>query len=302
MPLHTDYRPETLDDFVGNRTTISSLRTLLKSKNPPHSYLFTGPQGCGKTTLARIVAKELGCDGYNLKEQNAADFRGIDSVREIVRKMRLQGLSGGRRGFILDEIHKQTNDAQNALLKALEEPPEHVYFFLCTTDPQQLLKTVKSRCSEYTVQPLTEAQCISLLEGVSGKAGVKIPKEVLEQIAKDSQGHPRQALTVLEQVMGLPEREMLRAAKRSVDIESQAIDLCRALIKGDDWKKIAGILQGLGKEEPESIRRMVLSYCEKVLLSSGDSQAFVVMDCFREPLYNTGRPGLVMACYEAING
>lgn len=302
MPLHVDFRPTALDDFVGNRTTVRALQSVLNSKAPPHSYLFTGPQGCGKTTLARITAGMLGCEGFNLKEQNAADFRGIDSIRDIVRKMRLQGLSGGNRGFIMDEAHKLTNEAQNALLKALEEPPDHVFFFLCTTDPQNLLKTVKSRCSEFEVGPLTERQCVDLLSKISGDAGAVVGKEVLDQIARDSQGHPRQALTVLEQIMGLSEREQLRAAKRAVETEAQAIDLCRALIKGSDWKVIAGILKGLSKEEPESLRRMVLGYCQTVLLNGESPQAYVVMDCFREPMFNTGWPGVTMACWEAVNG
>lgn len=209
MSLHTKYRPKTLDDFAGNRMLVDSLQSLLTkdSVDIPHTYLFIGPRGCGKTTLARIFAMMLNCSGFDLKEQNAADFRGIDSSREIVRRMRLKSLDAkGNRGWIIDEVHKWTNDAQNAILKALEEPPEHVFFFLCTTDPQKLLKTIRSRCIIYEVSTLSFKQIIKLLKEITNKEKKHVPGEVLMQIAQDSQGHPREALTILEKVIDLPER------------------------------------------------------------------------------------------------
>lgn len=301
MPFHTDFRPPTLEEFAGNRSTVDSLQALLKKANRPRAYFFSGPAGCGKTTLARIMAKAVGCADVDYKEQNAADFRGIDSIRDILRKMRLRTLSGsGVRAWTMDECHKLTGEAQNALLKALEEPPSHVYFFLCTTDPQLLLKTIRSRCSEHEVGPLTQKQTVELLGRVCDSSGLSVPGEVLEMIARASQGHPREALTELERVGSLPERQMARAAKQTAQAESQTIDLCRALMKGASWKTISGILKGLEKEDAESTRRAILGYCSNVLLNGGSPQAYLVLDAFREPFYNTGKPGLVLACYEAV--
>ena len=304
MPLHIDFRPDTLDNIVGNRTTVDSLRNVLSKESRPHSYLFTGPRGCGKTTLARIAANMCGCIDFDLVELDTAQFGNIDSVRAIRRKMYKKSLHGGNRGWLLDEVHmlgeggaSEKNKPQNALLKALEEPPPHVYFFLCTTDPDRLLGTIRDRCNLSEVSPLTQKQTISLLSSVTEET---IPDEVLLQIAKDSNGHPREALISLEKVIGMPERQMLRAIKQSVSAESKAIDLCRALIQKKSWKVVTEILKGLGKEEPEKIRRDVIGYASAVLLSKADPHAYVVLDCFREPFYNTGRPGLVLACYEAL--
>lgn len=306
MALHTEFRPKTLDEFVGNRNLKSSLSSIISKENPPHTYLFSGPSGCGKTTIARIAANELNCTGFNLKEVNCSSQRKIEDAREIIRKTKTRGLGGGNKGWILDEFHlfgeggdSSKNKPQNALLKILEEPPEHCFFFLCSTDPQMILKTIRSRCTEFEVEKLTSRNCKLLLESVCKDIEAIVPEEVLEQIAKSSEGQPRQALTILEKILDLPEKQMLRAAKQSVNSESKAIDLCKALIARNSWEKVSKILKGLDKEEPETIRRAVLGYANRVLLN-GKEDAYLVLDAFREPFYNTGKPGLTLACYEAL--
>lgn len=309
MPLHLDYRPESLETFIGNRSTTQALKNTLAKESRPHSYLFTGDSGCGKTTLARIAAANLDIAGFDLKEINCSDKRTLEDAREIIRKARTASLlgNGGNKGWILDEFHlfgeggnSPKNKPQNALLKILEEPPSHVYFFICSTDPQNILTTIKSRCSIYEVRPLSVKQIVELLSKVAAESGKEIPVEVLEQIAKDSLGRPREALTILEKIIDLPERQMLRAAKQSAQTESLSIELCRALIAGKSWKDVSAILKGLEKEPEESIRRGVLGFASAVLLNGGDAQAYLVLDSFREPFYNSGRAGLVLACYESL--
>jgi len=202
--------------------------------------------------------------------------------------------------WILDECHKLSNDAMNALLKTLEEPPDHVYFALCTTEPEKLLKTIKTRCTTFQVEELKEADLTNLVSEVAGEEDKDIPQEVAEQIAESAAGSARAALVILDQVIDLPKDEMEVAAKILADEQKQVIDLCRALMTKDNWSKVRDILKILVDTEPESVRRMVLGYCNSVLIN-GSEKAYPVMDAFREPFFNTGKAGLTLACYEAFH-
>jgi len=304
MPFATDYRPKSFDEVLGNEATIKALEAVLArdKKDIPHTFMFNGPSGCGKTTLGRIVAGNLGCKGQDYYELDTADFRGIDTIRDLRSKMRYSPSEGSCRVFLLDECHKLTNDAQNALLKALEDAPEHVYFILCTTDPQKLLPTVRGRCVPFNVAPLSERQLSNLLSEIVEAEGKTIEPEALQQISQDSLGSPRNALQVLEKVIDLSPRDQKKAAQKTAAEQNAAIDLCRALIKRSPWKAVAAILKGLEEADIEQTRLAVMGYCASVLLNNDDPQAFLVMDAFKEPFYNNGRSGLVLASYTALNG
>ena len=300
MSLATKHRPRELKDFIGNEQTVSALRLMMDRDEIPHTMLFTGPSGTGKTTLARIVAKRLKCSPHDLQELNTADFRGIDSVREIVRSMSLSPMGGDCRVWILDECHSLTKDAQHALLKALEDTPTHVYFLLATTDPEKLLPTIRTRCTTFQVWPLPDLIMTRLIAGVVQKEGAEIPGEVMKQIVQDSLGSARMALSILDKIINMEQDAMLEAAKQQAAAQNKAIELCRVLIGRRPWKEIAVILAGLD-EDPESIRRAVLGYAQAVLLKSGNAQAAVVLTSFKEPLYDIGKPGLTLAAFESIS-
>ena len=302
MSLYHKYRPTTFDEIVGNVEIVTTLKAEIAKADHSHAYLLYGPTGCGKTTLGRIIAKELGCSEDDFKEVDSADFRGIDTVREIRRHSQYKPLSGKCRVWLIDEVHKSTNDAQNALLKALEDAPPHVYYILATTDPQKLIATVKGRCSQYQVKQLTDSEMMVLLRSVVKKESQKLTKEVYEQIIMDSQGHPRNALQILDQVLGVPAEMRKEVAKRAAEVQSDAIELCRVLIQKAPWKKVANILTKIKDQDPESIRRLVLSYCNSILLKGENMQAGLVMEQFIEPFYNTGFPGLTFACFSVICG
>lgn len=302
--LYLKYRPQSFDEIIGNENIVNILKNQFRNKKnpPPKSLLFHGPTGCGKTTLARIVAGELGVKGGDLREVDSADFRGIDTIREIRKQSAYKPLESPYRVWVLDEVHKLTNDAQNALLKILEDTPPHVFFILCTTEPEKLIKTIRGRCADYPVETLTSRQMKILIRKVVLAEEEKISREVYDQIAQDSMGHPRNALQILSQVLAVEEEKRLEVAKQTAELKSQTIELCRALLSMDGWKRISSILKGLSKEDPERIRRAVLGYCQAILLKGENNNAAIVMEEFIEPFYNTGFPGLVLACYSVLFG
>jgi DNA polymerase-3 subunit gamma/tau len=301
MNLHLKYRPNNFEQVYGNDAVIATLKNIIGKEDKPHSYLFHGDTGCGKTTLGRIIANELGCKGSDLREVDSADFRGIDTIRGIRKQSQYRPLESPCKVWILDECHKMSNDAQNALLKALEDTPKHVYYILCTTDPDKLLKTIRGRCSSFQVSPLLENEMKKLLRHVVKSENDKLDKKTYEQIIQDSQGRPREALQILAQVLCVEPENRLEVAKQQAEKQSQTIELCRALLSGvGGWKKVSNILNGLKTQDPESIRRAVLGYCSSVLLKEENNQAAIIMEEFNEPFYNNGFPGLVFACYSIV--
>ena len=301
MELYRRYRPRTFDHVIGNEETIQSLRNMLKRKTLPHALLFHGPSGCGKTTLARILKEKLQCNELDYHEVNSSSFRGIDTVREIIRTINLAPV-GDIRIYLMDEVHKWTNDAQNAALKMLEDPPSHTYFFLCTTEPEKLLKTVRTRCCEMPVRYLTYNELEKLALSVAKRAKIELSKEIVDELVSSAQGSARILLVMLDKIQHLNEAEQREAIVQRMTEENEAIDLCRALFKGARWKVIANLLRNL-KGDPESVRWSVLGYAKTVLLSGkNDARAYIIIDCFRNNFYDSKEAGLAAACYEVIHG
>lgn len=303
MPLHIDYRPKTLKEVEGNRSTVEALQAILsREKDLPHAFLFLGAPGCGKTTLGRIVANELGCAQADMREVDVADFRGIDTIRDIRQQARLKPMAGPVRVWILDECQKMTGDAQSALLKILEDTPPHVFFILCTTNPEKLLKTIISRCMAFSVGPLSERQTTRLLQRIVKAEGVEgFPEEAYKQLHAASQGHPRRAVVELDRIIDLDSKSILKAIEQTSKDEALGIDLCRALLKREPWGKVAAVLRGLQDQEEESLRRMVLGYMNAVLLKEDNQQAAQVIECFKGHFFDCGKAGLTQAAYDAVS-
>lgn len=302
MALYRKYRPRTLERVKGNEQIVRTLNTMLeKGEKCPHTFLLHGPTGCGKTTIARIIANRLNSKGADLCEMDIGDFRGIDTVRDIRKQSQFMPIESEARVWILDECHKFTTDAQNALLKILEDTPPRVYFILCTTDPQKLLSTVKGRCSSFQVKPLSEEEMRSLLKRVVAKEGEVLDKEVYDLIIENNNGLPRNALQVLEQILNVDPEYRLDLAKKSEEQINQSIELCRILISPHaNWKTVSSILNGLRDQDAEGIRRVVLGYCQSILLKADMFRAGTVLEAFIEPFYDSGFPALVLACYTVI--
>ena len=302
QPLHTRYRPINFEQFLGNETVKDSLESVISNeKIRPHAFLFTGPSGCGKTTLARILKTELGCSDRDFIEMNTANTRGIDSIRDIISNCSYAPFEGKVKIYLFDEAAKLTNEAQNALLKILEDTPNHVYFILSTTDPEKLLKTIKTRCTTFQLKSLQRRKIIKLLRTVCEKEDVDISVDIFKEIARVSDGSPRQALVVLGQVIGVKSKEeIIKIIEEGSVNESQIIDLCRLLLerKKDKWREMAGLLKGL-ESEPETVRYAVLGYLNSVLLNRGDDIVVEMIELFSESFIYCGKAGLTSACYYA---
>ena len=305
MALALMYRPQNFEEIVGNSGVVDSIKSILRRvvDQIPKAWLLTGPSGCGKTTLARIIAEDLGCKGSDLYELDSADFRGIDIIREIRKQMQYAPMEGSCRVWILDECHQLTNDAQEALLKALEDTPPHVYFILATTDPQKLKTTFKNRCVSFQVESVGDKDMLQFLREIIDCEEKKCADDVLKTIIMNALGSCRAALQLLETVIDLSPAKMREGVKKAAEKQSAVIDLCRALFNGATWKTIANIIKRMEEEQPESVRMAVMGYCSSVLLNGSESaQAYIVMDSFKEPLFTNGRAGLILMAYEAMEG
>ncbi len=218
--LYRKYRPQTFAQVVGQEHVVKTLKGALMTGRIGHAYLFTGPRGTGKTTLARIFAKALNCyngrlctktpivipcnkcqscqsvnEGRSLDliEIDAASNRGIDEIRNLKESALVAAPSGGYKVFVIDEVHMLTKDAFNALLKILEEPPSHVVFILATTEPHKVLPTVLSRVQRFDFKRLTPSQIFTKLKEIAGTEKINVEDEGLKAIAVSSDGALRDA-------------------------------------------------------------------------------------------------------------
>ncbi|MDN5275825.1 MAG: dnaX [Candidatus Saccharibacteria bacterium] len=209
--LYRKYRSKTLDEVVGQSHITSLLKNAISSGRISHAYLLTGPRGVGKTSIARILAHEINHLPYteesnhlDIIEIDAASNNGVEDVRDLRDKVMVAPVSAAKKVYIIDEVHMLSKQAFNALLKTLEEPPEHVVFILATTDVEKLPATIISRTQRYSFRPINDQDMISHLRTIAGKEKIVIDDAALHIIAKRSDGSFRDSISLLEQLSHIP--------------------------------------------------------------------------------------------------
>jgi DNA polymerase III subunit gamma/tau len=302
--LDTKYRPKTLDEFLGNESLKESLQTIIvRTKDIPNAFLFHGAAGCGKTTLGRIVANILGCNELDYYELNISDTRGIEAARNLISMAKYKPMGGKIKVYCLNEVHSSTPEFQNALLTTMEEPPKHLKFILCTTEPQKLKKTILQRCRSFEVKPLSQPLIRILVNKVLENEGItEFPKEAIQKISDLCEGSPRQALNLLDKVIDIPDdNKLLEVLDNELEVlkqEAKVGDLFKSLLNKEPWNNVIKILNMLPDTNYEGLRIYIRNACASTLLKKESLQAAIILDSFSKPFPDKAE--IVFMCYQSI--
>ena len=293
ITLYRKYRPSSFSEVSGENEIVKSLKLSLKNKSMAHAYLFSGPRGVGKTTIARLIAKGVNC--LNLKENgepcnecknckainegrfsdlieiDAASNRSIDEIRSLKEKINYQPVEGLKKVYIIDEAHMLTKEAFNALLKTLEEPPSHVIFILATTELDKILPTIISRCQRYDFKPLDLEEMKSGLEHILKEENLSMTDDVYPVIYENASGSMRDSISILERLIVTANgKEInLKIAEDTLGITpSSRIKIFLNKILNENEYDIINELESLANEsfDIELFFKDLAKYCKNAIL------------------------------------
>ena len=281
--LARKYRPETFKDLVGQAAMVQTLQNAFEADRIAQAFILTGIRGTGKTTTARIIAKGLNCIGLDqnggptiepcgkcsnctaiikgnhvdVMEMDAASRTGVDDIREIIESIYYKASSGRFKVYIIDEVHMLSNSAFNALLKTLEEPPEHVKFIFATTEIRKVPVTVLSRCQRFDLRRIEPEEMMALLQKIAGSEGVNVSEDALRMITRAAEGSARDATSLLDQAIshggGSSDAKHVRAMLGIAD-RGRVLDLFEMIMQGD----AASALNELGSQYSDGADPIVI--------------------------------------------
>lgn len=256
IALYRKYRPKSFKEVVGQEKAIELLENAIKQKKVSHAYLFSGGRGTGKTTVARIVARDLGTNDEDIIEIDAASNRGIEEIRELREAVRTAPFSSPYKVYILDEAHMLTKEAANALLKTLEEPPSHVIFILATTDPQKLPQTIISRTQKIAFEEPDLETLAKQIAFVAKEEGFSLSEESALLVARHSRGSYRDALSLLEQVLSVSSKKVSHedVVLRLGEPDSELVFLLIRSLCEKDAKAVVSNIKKLSSHNASALR------------------------------------------------
>ena len=299
MSLMTDYRPKYFKEVIGHEEVVKVLESKLNKPDHARVYLLSGGSGLGKTTLARIIGNTVNAQ---IVEFDAGNLTGVDEVRNLIKQANLPNIAGRKnKMFIIDECHMLSKSAWNSLLKTIEEPPKNTYFVFCTTELNKVPNTIKTRCLDFVLKPLSSSYIYDVLKGINV---IKIDDEVLKLISRNAEGSPRAALSLLEKAIEIKDIKSFKKELKdidNIDMDNIVLEICRELIKLEP--NLSNIINNLKdyKNSYEGMRIQIFNYLTSVTLNKPDNA--IKLLCFSEPVKNetTGKGEMLLKIIEAVS-
>lgn len=296
----TKYRPQAFDEVLGNAAGIRSLEDAIKGTTCPHAFIFSGPAGLGKTTLARIIASNLGAE---VREVCSALDSGVDDTKGIAEQAQFAPLTADKVMYILDECHAITKRGWDPLLKLIEDPPPHFYVALCTTEVNKIPASIKSRCFHLDLKPCKSDEIEGLLDMVAQVEGWIVDNTVFNAIVKAATGQPRKGLSILQAGRLCQNVEELATIVASVESEdSPAIALMQLLFSGNrNWDRIRELLSQI--EDDEAAWAMSQRWLLAVMLKSPEGKAkmaHTILDALTFPRSGFDRKVQFVVCITSM--